>query len=364
MLSVIPIDEAEKWDAIVHSFKEYDAYYLSGYSKAFQLHGDGKPHVFYYDDGKMRAMNVVMKRDVGQDEKFVGKIPKDTYFDLATPYGYGGFLVEGEITENRLKLLDKEYSTFCKDSGIISEFVRFQPMLRNSKALGDVYDIMNLSKTISIALDSREQIWNNLNSKNRNMVRKAQKSSVKIYWGRNAELYEEFVQMYNATMDKDNASYYYYFGDEFYNSILNDFKYNALMFYAVYQSEKIAMSIILFANKQIHYHLSASSREYQHLAPTNLLLYEVACWGSENGYKTFHLGGGVGSSEDSLYKFKSSFNRNSDNTFAIGRKIFDKGKYKELIEIRKVDGGIDTNSNFFPQYRAEFIISGMGDRVL
>ena len=354
MLSIISIGEAEKWDGIVKSFKNYDAYYLSGYSKGFQLHGDGEPHLFYYDDGYMRAMNVVMKRDVSQDENFAGKVPENSYFDLTTPYGYGGFLLEGKITENSLKRLDKEYSSSCRDCGIISEFVRFQPVLRNSEALGNVYKITCLSKTISIALDSREQIWNNLTSRNRNMVRKAQRFGIEIYWGRNAELYKEFVQMYNVTMDKDNATDYYYFEDDFYNSILNDFKYNSFMFYAVYQGKKIAMSIILFANKQMHYHLSSSDREYQHLAPTNLLLYEAACWGSENGYKTFHLGGGLGSSEDGLFKFKSSFNRNSDNIFAIGRKIFDEEKYEELVDIRKSDSGTDTSSGFFPRYRAEF----------
>lgn len=302
----------------------------------------------------MRAMNVVMKRDVGQDERFTGKLPESSYFDITTPYGYGGFLLEGEITDESLRELNNEYSSFCKKKGIISEFIRFQQVSRNSEGLGNIYDISTMSKTISIALNSRGQIWNNLTSKNRNMVRKAQKSGVEIYWGRNAKLYKEFVQMYNATMDKDNATDYYYFGDDFYNSILNDFKYNALMFYAAYQGKKIAMSIILFANKQMHYHLSASDREYQHLAPTNLLLYEGACWGSENGYKTFHLGGGVGSSEDGLFKFKSSFNRNSDSIFAIGRKIFDEEKYKVLVDIRKTDSGTDTSSGFFPRYRAEF----------
>jgi len=28
----------------------------------------------------------------------------------------------------------------------------------------------------------------------------------------------------------------------------------------------------------MHYHLSATDREYRNLAPTNLLLYEAACW--------------------------------------------------------------------------------------
>ena len=91
-------------------------------------------------------------------------------------------------------------------------------------------------------------------------------------------------------MDKDKADDYYYFGKNFYESILLDLKYNSLIFYAVYENKIIAMAIILFNNRKMHYHLSAVNKQYQHLAPTNFLLYEAACWGHENGYKTFHLG--------------------------------------------------------------------------
>lgn len=81
------------------------------------------------------------------------------------------------------------------------------------------------------------------------------------------------------------------------------------------------MSIILFANKQMHYHLSGSVMEYRNLAPSNLLLYKAALWGCEHGYKTFHLGGGVGSGEDNLYKFKAAFNKNSNYQFSIAKYI-------------------------------------------
>jgi len=141
------------------------------------------------------------------------------------------------------------------------------------------------------------------------------------------------------------------FKKDFYNSILEDLKYNSLIFYAVFEDRIISMSIILFANKQMHYHLSATDREYRNLAPTNLLLYEAACWGIENGYKTFHLGGGLGSREDSLYQFKKGFNKNSSTYFCIGKKIFDKEKYDELIKIRKQDPYFDENKLFFPLYR-------------
>ena len=154
-------------------------------------------------------------------------------------------------------------------------------------------------------------------------------------------------------MDKDHASDYYYFGDKFYESIYNDLRDNYEMFYAVYEGKIIAMAIIIYANKQMHYHLSGSLLEYRNLAPSNLLLYEAALWGCNKGFKTFHLGGGVGSGEDNLYKFKAAFNRNSNYTFSIGKQIFDVDKYNLLIDYRKtIDINFDESSSYFPLYRA------------
>lgn len=322
MLSVISISEVEKWNKIVKSFKCFDVYYLSGYVKAFQIHGDGEPTLFYYEDSKIRAINVVMKRDIKSDKNFTNRLLQGSYFDIATPYGYGGFLIEGNIQEGSLKCLNDEYTSLCRSQGIISEFVRFHPVLNNSKNLDGIYDISKLGRTITMNLNTKEEIWNNLTSKNRNHIRNAIRSGVQIYWGRNSKLFNQFMDLYNTTMDKDNAKDYYYFKKDFYKSILYDLGYNSLIFYAVFEEKVIAMSIILFSNQQMHYHLSASDMEYRHFAPTNLLLYEAACWGCENGYKTFHLGGGLGSKEDSLFEFKKAFNKNSNTYFYVGRKIF------------------------------------------
>lgn len=164
-------------------------------------------------------------------------------------------------------------------------------------------------------------------------------------------------------MDKHSAREYYYFGSEFFNIILNDLKFNSLIFYAVYQDRIISTCIVLFANQKMHTYLSALDKEHQSLAPTNLLLYEAACWGCENGYKRFHLGGGVGSSEDSIYEFKSNFNQHSNNTFEIGKKIYNPDKYEELVEIRKqfiyskYENNFDNVAvEYFPEYRADVIL--------
>ncbi|RXT03677.1 GNAT family N-acetyltransferase [Ammoniphilus sp. CFH 90114] len=352
MLSVVPINETEKWDEIVKGFEFHDIYYLSGYVRAFQINGDGEPILFFYEDNTIKAINVLMVKDISKEKNFLDKVPKNTYYSSSTPYGYGGFLIQGKVTNDSLMNLDREYNLECKKMGIVSEFVRFHPVLNNSEMVTPIYEVTNLGRTITLELNSHNEIWNCLTSQNRNKIRKAKKAGVDIFWGRKTDLFEKFRPLYNGTMDRDGAIEYYYFKNDFYSSILSDLKYNSLMFYAQYKEEIIAMSVILFVNQQMHYHLSASDKEYQHLAPTNLLLYEAASWGCENGYKTLHLGGGVGSNEDSLYTFKKGFNRNSNTYFSIGKKIFDEDKYQDLVNIRKQESGFDERNSFFPLYLA------------
>lgn len=353
MLSMVTFNETEKWNKIVKKFKAYDVYYLSNYLMAFKIHGDGEPILFYYEDENIRAINVVMKRDVANDKRFHEKISSNSFYDLSTPYGYGGFLIEGNSNsmKDSLKALNEEYIALCKREGIISEIVRFHPILNNSKNVSQMYDVANLGKTISLSLTSQEEIWNNLNTNKKRWIKKAIKSGVEIYWGRSPDLLNEFRRMYNRTMKKNNAKDYYFFNEEFYKSILNDLPYNSLIFYAVFENRTIGMVLITFANGQIHHHLSASDIDYQHLGPTNILMYEIACWGNVNGFKTFHLGGGVGSKEDSLYEFKKGFNKNSDCIFSIGKKIFDDEKYNSLMKIRKKDEYLVETEMFFPSYR-------------
>lgn len=174
-LQVIKHDERDKWDLIVRSFNNYDVYYLAGYSRAFQLHGDGEPILLYYEGGTLRGINVVMKRDIAKDSHFSGNLPENTYYDFTTPYGYGGWLMEGI---GDYTLFNEEYSDWCRKNNIISEFVRFHPILNNVKNVSSIYDISILGRTVAVSLDSQSQIWNDLSSKNRNVIRKATKSGV------------------------------------------------------------------------------------------------------------------------------------------------------------------------------------------
>lgn len=344
MIQVFTLEQSEQWDEIVCSFDSYDVYWISGYVKAFKIHGDGEPLLFYYNYEGTRGINVAMKRDIASDGRFSGILSEGQYYDLTTPYGYGGWIIEGDNIER----LFQKYELWLEENGFVSEFVRFHPIVGNHNICRHYYDVLQLGDVVHMDLLSPKHIWNNLTSKNRNVIRKAIKNNVKIYYGRYPEIYERFRLIYNATMDKDEAENYYYFGPEFYKSILEDLPYNAQVFWAEKDSQVIAAAIMLECNSYMNYHLSGSVKDYSSLAPTNLLLYKAALYGYSHGLKSLYLGGGVGSNEDSLFKFKRAFNKGELNHFYIGRRIINNSAYKKLVLMR---GDNIKNNTFFPMYR-------------
>lgn len=343
MIRLIDLSHFAEWDDIVRSFSEYDVYYLSVYVKAFHIHGDGDPFLLFYEGDGLKAIYVYMRRPTAIEG----------VYDSVTPYGYGGVLFEGDISETKLQAFWKEYLVTMEQEHIADNFVRYHPVLDNAVPMKSISNVLDLGKTIAMDLTSPEVIWENIHSKNRNMIRKAEKNGIVIEHGQGMDLFEKFIEIYNATMDKDHAEEYYYFKRPFYESIHNDLRDNYELFYAKLEDKIIAMSIMIYANGRLNYHLSGSDKEYRNLAPSNLLLYKAALWGCEKGMKTFHLGGGVGSGEDNLYKFKAAFNKASDYQFSIGKQVFAQKKYDELVKIRREsDPNFDETSHYFPLYRA------------
>ena len=350
MLNVYSIVQRDEWDSIVKSFQQFDIYYLSGYVKAFELHGDGEPLLLYYNSETLRGINVVMKRDIAHDKHFKGRIAEGEFFDLATPYGYGGWYFEGNQSGIDADVFKEEYAAWCIENKAVSEFVRFHPVLENASGINnDIYDMTFLGNTVAIELDSDDKIWERFSSKNRGHIRVAIKEDVTIRTETSKDAFDVFQRIYQTTMEHDDASSYYYFNQEFFDSIRNDLDGHYTLFTAYLGNTAIASSIMLYAGKFMNYHLSGQLFDYRRYAGTNMILYEAAKWGCKHGYEWLHLGGGLGAKEGPLYDFKKSFyKKGDDKLFYIGKKILNAELYERLVSMR--DEPLD--DNFFPRYRA------------
>lgn len=329
---------------------EKDIYFLEQYGKIFEINGEGKLETYLFENSDGRILYRYLKREIPI------KLNNSIYYDTITPYGYGGpILLELKNLQNKKKLfkdfniaLEKKF----KDENIVSSFIRFHPFIKNQEIFIEEMDIEYNRDTIAMDLSSEKLIWENIHSKCRNMIRKAEKNNIKIKINEkvNKNDIDEFYELYKNTMIKNNANNYYIFSKEFFINHFELLKENIKLVTALYEEKVICSTIILECEDYIHYHFSGSDMNYKNLAATNLLLYKVAIYGHKRGFKYFHLGGGYLGNGDSLFKFKESFNKNKKLEFFIGRKIYNLSIYGALVEEkRKVMK--ELNENYFPLYR-------------
>lgn len=349
-MKVYMVNQADIWNKYVKSFPDWDVYYLCEYAISLMLHGDGIPLLICYEDAVSRMCYVVMKRDLSDDARFWEYINQNTYFDFETPYGYGGPLVDGAFSLNSQQSFLDELSGYCKSQNIISQFVRFHPLTNNHKDFSAVTENRYLHDTVFMDTASDELIHHNMDSKNRNMIRKAHKAGIQIVEKPIGD-YGAFLKMYRETMARHDAHEYYLFDESYFDYLNNAFSDHAMILYALLGDKEISGAVFLSAQNNLHYHLSGTHFEYRNLAPGNLLLYEAARWANRHGISTLHLGGGL-SDHDSLFGFKKQFNKNGRRSFYIGRTIFDRPAYNRMLDIReKTTSDFDRNNPFLIQYR-------------
>lgn len=345
-VTIVGLEEKEQWNQIVTSFKNYDVFYLAEYVQAFKLHGDGEPVLFYYNDGKTKAINVIMKRDISEMKYFKDKIEKGKYFDATSPYGYGGFIIEGD----NYKEVNQQYEKFCKENNIICEFVRFHLLEHYENKYNGQAQIIKHNIIRSLDLKPEDMLMD-FEHKVRKNIKKANRNELEIQIDTEGKTLDSFLEIYYKTMDRNSAEKDYYFSKEFFETI-NTMKNHFVYFNVLYENKVISTELVIYSENNCYSYLGGTFEEYFNLRPNDFLKYEIIKWAYRKGIKNFILGGGYGGEDDGIYRYKKSFAPNGIYDFYIGKKIFQPGKYKELVELRKKEKDFEVNSNFFPEYRA------------
>lgn len=349
-MNVLTPQTPEAWNTYVRSFAGWDIYYLCEYAVSLKLHGDGEPLLLCFEHDAERMCYVVMRNDIADDPRFHGLLPAGRHFDLETPYGYGGPLTDAPLSPVAQQIFMEELRTYCLEQRIVTQFLRYHPLLDNHGAVSPMTDTRYLRDTIYMDTASPELILANMDSKNRNMVRKAQRSGVTVREAPMSE-YAPFLELYRQTMDKHSAEDYYTFGTSYFDYLCEHLSDHAFLLYAELEEAPISGAIFFHTNGSMHYHLAGSDAAYRSLAAGNLLLYEAALWGTAHGMSKLHLGGGM-APDDSLFGFKKQFNKNGRREFWVGRSIFDPAAYQELLALRKsADPAFDPDNGFMIQYR-------------
>lgn len=335
-----------------------DIYFSKEYCELCALAEEGEVTEFKYNSELGEVTYLFLKRPINVNDEFSG------YYDIVSPYGYGGPVIRelsDETDDGKKKLVSgyiKEFNQYCVDNNIVSEFVRFHPIIGNALDFGEALDVTYNRHTVGTNIEAYEDpVASECTKSCRKRIRQALNKGITYKVTYRPESLDCFKEIYYATMDRNEASDYYYFHDEYFDTCLKTMKDKLLTVEAIYVDPEnpengeqiIAMNLCFIDGDYAHIHLSGTRDEFLHLSPAYILRYALIEWCKENGVKMIHHGGGRSSSEeDSLYQFKKQFGQNTSFDFYLGRKILLPDVYNDLCNKMNKP----TESDYFPAYRA------------
>jgi hypothetical protein len=275
-----------------------DIYFTPGYGACAAI----------FDNGAWRSANMGDRIML----PYVVRQLEDGESDAVSPYGYSGFHVSPECSSADLRAFWKSIREDWREGGMASLFLRFSPMDRNSVAMVRQLEAIDLARrgdTVLIPLGRGvDYLWRGMESRGRNMVRKAQKAGFtgRIRSGREADLMpgSPFRVLYEETMRRIGSDPMYLLGDDYYTALARGVG-PALKIAEVCDGEGavVASSLVLAHRERVHYHLAGSTPQAARLGANNLLVWSILTWSEEHDKNLVHLGGGV-TQGDGLFNFK------------------------------------------------------------
>lgn len=402
-----------------------DVYFSAGYQQIWQRNGDGAARGAVFESAAGAVLYPFLARDLSP----VLGAAWSGYHDIASAYGYGGPLVHlspardeddnGQIDprgqagdrwdedardtagrDERSRLLAEFRTCFadwCAGQRVVTEFVRFHPLLATERGLerrpavsgddttddvdgaaaGDAdvgraprIEVVPANVTVWCRLSTPEMHRATLTSSTRRNLRKAERAGLTCAVEHGDAAWSAFVDLYTQTMRRRQASRYYLFSRRYFDDcreLLGDAatllcvrrrdtaasapETGGDMGGGAEATQIVAAALFLRSPRCIHYHLGGSAAGSLAERPNNLLFVTAMDWGASLGATALHLGGGFrDGGDDELLRFKAGFSPLRARLH-LGRCVHDHRAYERAVTAWQQRGGGDPGG-FFPAYRA------------
>jgi len=321
-----------------------DIYYYPPYLELFEDALHGKATLYRHQSNLGEVCYAFYVRPV----ELVGT--RKDCFDTITPHGYGGPVITKSAPgeeQNLIHEFDVAFSQYCRTQKIVSEFIRFHPVLKNVDYCKDIYSVTPVGQTVAIDLTLNNPFEESFSSSCRNKIRKSVKNGITVEFDFGGKTIEAFHRLYALTMDKNHAQDYYFFSEEFFRATIRKLYGNIFILNAISEGRIVTSALFLHYTHFMHTFLSATDPEYYKLGCKNLIYAEAANWGKKNDKDSLHLGGGL----ENLLVFKKSFVKEEGmRDLWIGKKVRNQEIYDCLVDEAKLKNAI-RNNDFFPLYR-------------
>lgn len=274
--------------------------------------------------------------------------------DLEGPYGYGGPFWWGSRTGDA-ETFWGAFDQWAADTGVVSAFARLSlfseellPLLRGETSLVQKNVVRDLGLDDAALLRDYQH-------KVRKNVKKAIASGLSVEFDEHGSRLDEFIAVYNSTMDRRAADDRYRFDMRFFDHLRKGLPGQFVFAHATLDGRVVSTELVLLSASEAYSFLGGTLSESFPLRPNDLLKHEIAKWARDHGKSAYVLGGGYGG-DDGIYRYKKSFAPHGERDFFVWRYVIDNEAYARTESTRRehetaAHAHWEPRSDFFPTYR-------------
>jgi Acetyltransferase (GNAT) domain len=275
----------------------------------------------------------------------------DDWYDLASPYGFGGPFGWGtpDVTA-----FWNHFDQWANALGVVSLFTRLP--LFEDQSIPFMGDVVMKGPSVVIPLEGGEaSILKHYERSVRTVLRHSERNGVSVVVDPHGDRLDEFLAVYYSTMERRNASPDYYFPRALFTGLREHLPEHVVFFHALHENQVVSTELQLISETHTYAFLGGTIAKGLSLRANSVLRHRTNVWGSEHGKSHMVFGGGH-RENDSLFSYKKRFAPQSLMMFRVGIRVFNPDQYMRLIELRRVWAVGQGQpwvpiKGFFPAYR-------------
>jgi hypothetical protein len=352
ILSALDPEERESWLAAWHQWPGREVFAHPGYLALYSK--EGQPLCALLTSTQGAVLYPFLLRDTSSDPALSSA---GVYFDVSTPYGYGGASWWGAGDPKALAAeFWPAFDAWAAHNGVVAEFVRCNLFEETLLPYPGERVVRQPNVVRSLDLDD-ETLWMDFKHSTRQNIQRARRSGLMVEIDLDGRRFETFYAIYTATMDRRGASPAYYFPREYFEAIHQGLAGQYLYAHTLHHGEIVSTELVLASQSRLYSFLGGTHASAFVMRPNYLLKFEVMRWGQAHGKRHYVLGGGY-SPGDGIFRYKQPFAPKGSRDFLTGSRVLNPAAYDSLIRARTASEALQGRDwtpaeGYFPAYRSD-----------
>jgi hypothetical protein len=344
--------QRSRWLEILSTWPDREPFAHPDYVDLF-TGSDEQPLCLALADGDSRVVLPLVLRPLAS----LHWSPESLAWDASSPYGYGGPFCWGSLSQATAEGFWRALATWAREANVVTSFLRLSlfpdqllPDLDGTTAEAGTNIIRPLGCSDS-------ELWESYDRKVRKNVNRANRENLRFELDVDGANLDDFIRIYQTTMDRNNAASTYYFSRDFFVRLLRDLADHVLLFHIFDGATVVSTEIVLQSRLHLYSFLGGTTTEAYPKRPNDLLKHEISRWGLHNNKRSFVLGGGYGGKQDGIFKYKLTLSPEGSVPFRVARIVHNQAALGELCETRRKwenesHKDWDPQPHYFPPYRS------------